>query len=74
MPKSKTPSFEDAMQELEMILEKMADEDTTLDESIALYAKAAELIQNCSETLNNAKKQVDAIGVKLEELTDANTL
>lgn len=71
MPQKKQPSFEQAMQELETILETMAEEDTTLDESIALYAKAAALVQTCNETLAKAQQQVEAIGVTLEELSCA---
>ena len=38
----KTPkNFEQGMEQLEQLLDKLADPDTTLDQSIALYGQAA---------------------------------
>ncbi|MFV0413916.1 MAG: exodeoxyribonuclease VII small subunit, partial [Oscillospiraceae bacterium] len=65
-------NFEDSMQKLEGILEKLSSEEITLDERIALYAKAAQLIQECNENLGKARRQVEEIGVKLEEIGKEN--
>lgn len=57
--------FESAVSRLDEILEKLADEETPLSESLRLYAQAAELIAFCNETLNNAQMQIDEIDAKL---------
>lgn len=68
MPKAKKEElfdFETGIQELENILEKISNANTTLQESIELYAKAADLINSCNETLQKAQIQIDEIGQKL---------
>lgn len=72
MAKQKPDSFEAVMQQLEEILEKISDESTPLEESIQLYAKAAEHIAQCDATLKDAQQRVDAIGASLEELGDTD--
>lgn len=58
----KTPkSFEQGMSQLEQLLEKLADPDTTLDQAIALYGQAAQLVQFCDEALRQAKLQIEQI-------------
>ena len=61
------PVFEDAMAELEGILDRLSGEGATLDESISLYARAAELIRTCGEILRDAKIRVDEITVRIRE-------
>lgn len=57
-------TFESAMQSLEDMLAKMTDNDVTLDESIEMYAKAAQLINICDKQLNNAKVKLEEIDAK----------
>lgn len=58
----KTPkNFEQGMTQLEQLLDKLADPDTTLDQSIALYGQAAQLVQFCEKALDDAKLQVEQI-------------
>lgn len=58
----KTPkNFEQGMEQLEQLLDKLADPDTTLDQSIALYGQAAQLVQFCEGSLAQAKLQVEQI-------------
>ena len=40
-------TFEEGLQRLQELLAKMQDETTTLDQSVKLYAEAAQLIQYC---------------------------
>ena len=42
-------SFEDGMARLETILSQMQSEETTLSESVKLYAEAASLMEYCQE-------------------------
>lgn len=63
----KLKGFEPAMAELEAILAKMGDEGTSLEESLKLYARAAELISLCSESLREAEVKVREIDLKIED-------
>ena len=58
-------SFEEGMSRLETILTKMQDDETTLAESVKLYAEAASLMEYCRSTLENATLQMDEIDLKL---------
>lgn len=77
MPKAKKEelfNFETGMEELETILEKISSPDTSLQESIDLYAKAADLINSCNETLQKAQIQIDEIGQKLISREDKDDI
>lgn len=69
---NKTPEFEESMEQLHEILEKISDEGTPLRESISLYAKAAELIEICQTALDTAQVEIEEIGkrIVLPEETD----
>ncbi len=60
-------TYEVAAQQLDDIFEKMSSEDITLDESLKLYAKAAELIVFCNKSLEKAQIKVEEINAKLEK-------
>ena len=59
--------FEETMRQLENTLEKMSAEDVTLEESIALYAGAADLIAKSDEALKNAQLRIEEIDARLAE-------
>ena len=50
-------SFEDGMVRLETILSQMQSEETTLSESVKLYAEAASLMEYCHAALEKASLQ-----------------
>ncbi|HJB40197.1 MAG TPA: exodeoxyribonuclease VII small subunit [Candidatus Ruthenibacterium avium] len=54
-------TFEQAAAELEALLDTMAKEETGLEESIKLYAKAAEYIAYCDDLLKKAQLKVQEI-------------
>lgn len=58
-------SFEEGLQRLQTLLEQLQNEDTPLAKSVKLYAEAAELIQYCNTTLNDAKLQIEEIDAAL---------
>lgn len=58
-------TFEEGLQRLQDILTKMQDETTTLDQSVKLYADAAQLIQYCNTTLDQAKLRIEEIDASL---------
>ena len=51
-------SFEEGMARLETILDRMQQPETTLAESIKLYAEAASLMDYCHSTLEKATLQL----------------
>lgn len=57
----KTQSFEEMLDELNSIVDKLSDEETPLEESLNLYAQAAEKIAACRSVLANAKIRVEEI-------------
>ena len=62
MTKSKDKlSFEAALKELEQIVEKMEDDDTTLENSISFYKKGIELLQFCQKELEGAQREVSVL-------------
>ena len=57
----KTSDFETEMAELESLLSQLNDESTSLEDAVALYAKAAEKLAKCTKTLQDAKLRVEKI-------------
>lgn len=57
-----TQKFEDLMRELKEILAKIEDNQTGLDESIALYERGAVLIRQAEEILSSAEMKISLIG------------
>lgn len=58
-------SFEEGMDRLNAILAQMQQEDTSLADSVKLYAEAAGLIHYCNTALDKAKLQVEEIDASL---------
>jgi exodeoxyribonuclease VII small subunit len=54
-------SFEDAMTELENIVEAMEGEELPLEELIASYEAGAHLLNHCKAVLSNARKRIEII-------------
>ena len=64
-------SFEEGMARLETILDRMQQPETTLAESIKLYAEAASLMDYCHSTLEKATLQLDEIDTQRAPRPDA---
>lgn len=58
-------TFEEGMSRLEDILVRMQSEETTLADSVKLYAEAASLVEYCSRTLGKVSLQIDEIDGRL---------
>ena len=58
-------TFEEGMTRLEDILTKMQSEETTLAETVKLYAEAAGLVDYCSRTLDKVSLQIEEIDGRL---------
>ena len=59
------PSFEQALEELETIVERMEDGSLSLDQSLASYKRGAELVKICETALERAKEQVRVLDGEL---------
>ncbi len=57
----KTMSFEDALRELEGIVEKLERGDAPLEESITIYQRGAALKAHCESKLKDAQLKVEKI-------------
>ena len=62
----RTPkSFEEGMERLNTLLAQMQSEDTTLADSVKLYAEAASLMEYCHAALEKTSLQIDEIDAQL---------
>ncbi len=52
-------SFEDSMKRLEEIVQKMEDNDITLEESIKSFSRASKLVKTCEKKLAEFEKKVE---------------
>ena len=59
--KKKDISFEEAMKDLEKIVEELNDGDLDLEKAINAYEKGVVLKNICEEKLKNAKERVEKI-------------
>ncbi|MDR7072679.1 exodeoxyribonuclease VII small subunit [Fictibacillus barbaricus] len=58
---SKKMTFEEAMEQLEEIVEKLEQGDVPLEESIDLYQQGMKLSKLCHTKLKNVEKKMDTI-------------
>ena len=65
--KSIPANFEDAISELEVIVESMEEGDISLEESLQAFERGIELFRSCQKTLVSAEQ-------KIQKLTDAGKL
>ena len=54
-------SFEEMMQELESIVQKLDNETVSLEESLELYQRGMKLSATCDATLKDAEKKVNQL-------------
>ena len=54
-------SFEDALKQLESIVQALENEETTLEDSVVLYQKGIELSRFCSDILDNAELKISQV-------------
>jgi exodeoxyribonuclease VII small subunit len=61
MTKKEKPSFEEALEKLEAIVEKLGDQSISLEKSVELYEEGLSLSKICTETLENATLKIEQI-------------
>jgi exodeoxyribonuclease VII small subunit len=59
-------SFEECFSRLEKILERLENEDVTLDETIKLYEEGLTLTKSCYDKLTNAELRIKEINKTLK--------
>lgn len=59
-------NIEENFKELDELLEKMQDEDVSLDESFEMYKKGIEIVKDSNEQIDKIEKQIEV----LEEESD----
>ena len=62
--KEKKPSFEDAIQRLEIIVNKMESGNATLENSLDWFEEGMELIKSCRNELEHAEQKVKELAKK----------
>lgn len=64
MAKKEEPAFEDALEKLEKIVQKLEDGNTSLDESMKLFEEGIRLARFCSKKLEEAKNKIEILTKK----------
>jgi exodeoxyribonuclease VII small subunit len=65
------PSFEDALAQVESIIEQIESGEVGLEESLSAYERGVGLINLCRDRLDKAQQRVEDLTKKLGEADDA---
>ena len=63
-------TFESSLARLDEIIVRLSDGDTTLEDSLSLYAEGAALIESCTKELSEAKLKIERLSLKNEVSED----
>lgn len=61
MDEKERPSFEDALKQLESIVEQLESQEITLEDSVKLYERGIELSKLCNNVLNDAELRIQQV-------------
>ena len=67
MNNNKDMTFEQALKRVEEITDLLSSSAVTVEDSVALYKEASELLVICSDRITSAKLEVDNVTVELED-------
>lgn len=59
--KKKAPDFETALEELETLVERMEDGESSLEDSLKDFERGIELTRNCQAALADAEQKVEIL-------------
>ncbi|MCF6337014.1 MAG: exodeoxyribonuclease VII small subunit [Gammaproteobacteria bacterium] len=59
--KQKTPDFETALKELEMLVERMENGESSLEDSLKDFERGIELTRSCQTALAEAEQKVEIL-------------
>lgn len=71
IPTAKTPTFEEAMEELERLVHRMEEGELTLEESIEAYTRGTELVRLCRTKLDDAEARVNKLDAEQNSRNDS---
>lgn len=57
----KKPNFETSLKELERIVRRLEDGDSSLEESLKLFEDGVKLARECQERLNQAERRIEVL-------------
>lgn len=63
-------TFEKSIDRLDEIIDMLSNGDTTLDQSLKLYAEGAKLIASCQKQLDNAQLKIEQLSALKEGIAD----
>ncbi|MGC1951714.1 MAG: exodeoxyribonuclease VII small subunit [Gammaproteobacteria bacterium] len=66
----KTPSFEQALEEFERLVERMETGDLSLEDSLKAFERGIELSRACQEVLNEADQRIQILTEQNGKLAD----
>ena len=66
-------SFEESLEKLEEIVNKLENGDVPLDDAIEEFKKAMDLVKICNDKLNDAEESIAKIVKDNEELVEFNS-
>lgn len=58
MNEKERPGFEEALKELELIVNRLENQEVALEDSVALYEKGMELSKYCTQILEQAELKI----------------
>jgi exodeoxyribonuclease VII small subunit len=61
MTEKERPTFEEALEKLEAIVDQLGNQDITLEKSVELYEEGLRLSKFCTETLEQATLKIEQI-------------
>lgn len=61
VPEEKSLSIEDTLKELETIIEKMEDRDSSLEDTFALYEAGMKMVKTCSEKIEKVERKIEIL-------------
>ena len=61
MNEKERPGFEDALKQLESIVNRLENQEVPLEDSVALYEKGMELSKYCTEILEQAELKITQV-------------
>ena len=59
--RKESPAFEDALEELETIIERMEDSEPSLEESLKLFERGMDLTRTCQKALDDAEQRIQTL-------------
>ncbi|MEE2765629.1 MAG: exodeoxyribonuclease VII small subunit [Candidatus Neomarinimicrobiota bacterium] len=59
--KKSSPSFEEALQKLESLVEKMESGDISLEQSLEWFEEGIRLVKSCRKQMENAEQKVQSL-------------